>query len=333
MRRMLAGVPTGALSFRLPTRDALRRRLADTLQSPSAPPRPALVVHGKEQAAAVQAAAGAHAALPLAVDPLPAFGEELWLEAFALGAAAVALVDDPHLTPASRALAGARVAQARMLLQSLGVEAHRLGFVPAGELATWLDDVARSTEANAVGAAGVAPSAASSVVPLPTPATKRLALLDAVGRLGDVGAAATPTALPADACFGEVVIDRGRCTLCFACTNLCPTGALSADDGGTLRLRFAEDACVQCGLCERGCPEKAVSLRPRFRPQASARGATEVLNEDELLACTACGTPFISRKLLASSLERIEGHPVLSQGGRERLMTCPACRQNALLQT
>jgi hypothetical protein len=67
--------------------------------------------------------------------------------------------------------------------------------------------------------------------------------------------------------------------------------------------------------------------------QSSLRGATRVLNEDSLLACTACRTPFISAKLLASSFERIEGHPVLAEGGRERLMTCPTCQQAALLQT
>jgi hypothetical protein len=57
-----------------------------------------------------------------------------------------------------------------------------------------------------------------------------------------------------------------------------------------------------------------------------------LLDEDELQACKTCGTPFISRKLLASSLARLEGHPVLAHGGRERLMTCAACRQAALIQ-
>jgi len=321
--------PTGALSFKVPTREAMHRRLAETLRSPSAPPRPVLVVHGQAQAEVVQGAAGTHAVMTLAADPLPAFGEELWLEAFTLGAQAMVLLDDESLAPASRALIGERIAQARVLLRSLGVPAPRLGFVPVDGLASWLDDLARSTGAQA----GDQTDARSTAAPLPPAATKRLALLDAFSRLGSGGAAVAPSELPAGACFGEVVVDRKRCTLCFACVNLCPTGALSSDEGGTPRLRFAEDACVQCGLCDRGCPEKAVTLHPRFRPQTNARGATRVLNEDKLLACTTCGTPFISRKLLASSFERIKDHPVLAKGGRERLMTCPACRQIALLQT
>jgi len=321
--------PTGALSFRLPTRDTLRRRLADTLRDSSAPARPVLVVHAQAQAEAVRGAASAHAVLTLVADPLPAFGEELWFEAFTLGAQAVVLIDDDRLAPASRALIAERVAQACLLLQPFGLPAHRVGFVPIGGLTSWLDDLAPSSDTRA----GDLPDARSAAAPRATPATKRLALLDAFARLGNGGAAAASAELPAGACFGEVLVDRKRCTLCFACVNLCPTGALSSDDGGTPRLRFAEDACVQCGLCERGCPEKAVSLHPRFRTQADARGATRVLNEDELLACTTCGTPFISRKLLASSFERLKGHPVLAQGGRERLMTCTACRQIGLLQT
>ena len=320
--------PTGALSFRLPTRDTLRRRLVDTLQGPSAPLRPVLVVHCQAQADAVRGAAGAHAVQTLAADPLPAFGEELWLEAFTLGAQAVVLIDDDRLAPASRALIAERIAQAHLLLRPFGLPAHRLGFVPIDGLTSWLDDLARSPDVQA----GDLPGARSAAAPPASPATKRLALLDALGRLGDGGSTAVSAELPAGACFGEILVDRKRCTLCFACVNLCPTGALSSDDSGTPRLRFVEDACVQCGLCERGCPEKAVSLHSRFRPQVSARGATRVLTEDELLACKTCGTPFIGRKLLASSFERLKDHPVLAQGGRERLMTCPACRQFGLLQ-
>jgi len=67
--------------------------------------------------------------------------------------------------------------------------------------------------------------------------------------------------------------------------------------------------------------------------RAGLRGESRVLNEDTLLACTTCGTPFISAKLLASSFERIRDHPAPATDGRERLMTCPACRQLALLKT
>ena len=321
--------PTGALSFRQPSSESLRQQLAEALSRSVAPAASLLVVHGSAQAESVQLAVGARPMLTMAIDPLPSFGEELWLEAFALGAQGVALLDDEHLPPAPRELVYARVAQARLQLQALGIPGRRLGFVAVDALAAWLDEQVRSPMAQAGDASGARPAA----VPQTRPSTKRLAQLAALARLGQGAAAVSSVELRAGACFGEVRVDRKRCTMCFACTNLCPTGALTSDEGGTPRLRFAEDACVQCGLCEKGCPERAITLHARFRPQASLRGATRVLNEDELLACTTCGTPFISRKLLASSFERIKDHPVLAQGGRERLMTCPACRQSALLHT
>jgi ferredoxin len=321
--------PTGALSFRQPSSETLRRRIAETLSRPAASAPALLVVHGAAQTEAVQLAVGVRQVRTVVVDPLPAFGEELWLEALASGAVGVVLLDDEQLASASRELIAARVVQARLQLQALGMGASRLGFVAVDALQAWLDDPAR----NALGQAGDAAGAAQIVAAHAEPKTKRLAQLAALTRLAQGAAAGPPIELPAGACFGEVRVDAKRCTLCLACANLCPTGALFSGDGGTPRLHFAEDACVQCGLCKAGCPEKAISLHARFRPQAHLRGARRVLIEDELMPCTTCGTPFISRKLLASSLERIKGHPVLAQGGRERLMTCPSCRQRALLDT
>lgn len=324
--------PTGALSFRQPSGDSLRRQLEAGLSRSAVakPSSPALlVVHGTAQAESVHLAVGASPVQTLVVDPLPAFGEELWLEAFALGAQGVVLLDNPQMAPASRELIAGRVAQARLQLQSLGIPAQRLGFVGIDGLVPWLDTQARGSHAKVVrGPVHKRPATSKDGL-----SAKRPAQLDALSRLGHGASAVALVELPAGASFGEVRVDRQRCTLCLACANLCPTGALSSDAGGAARLRFAEDACVQCGLCEKGCPEGAITLHARFRPQASQRGATRVLNEDELLPCNVCGTPFISRRLLASSFERIKDHPVLAQGGRERLMMCPSCRQGALLQT
>jgi len=64
---------------------------------------------------------------------------------------------------------------------------------------------------------------------------------------------------------------------------------------------------------------------------AAARGEARVLHEDELFCCIACGAPFISRRLLASSLERLKDHPVLGAEGVDRLNMCRACRQRAAM--
>ena len=52
----------------------------------------------------------------------------------------------------------------------------------------------------------------------------------------------------------------------------CPTGALR-DDPQRPMLRFVEDACVQCGLCQATCPEHVITLKPQidFRAEGPLR--------------------------------------------------------------
>ena len=69
--------------------------------------------------------------------------------------------------------------------------------------------------------------------------------------------------LPEGAPFGTIDVRVEGCTLCLSCVSACPTGALS-DDPERPVLRFAEDACVQCGLCKATCPEKVISLKPQI---------------------------------------------------------------------
>ena len=70
-------------------------------------------------------------------------------------------------------------------------------------------------------------------------------------------------ALGADAPFGEVIVDTGACTLCLACVTVCPGRALQ-DGESKPQLKLIESACLQCGLCEKACPESAITLRPRY---------------------------------------------------------------------
>jgi ferredoxin len=95
--------------------------------------------------------------------------------------------------------------------------------------------------------------------------------------------------IPAGAPFGAVEIDVAGCTLCLSCVSACPTGALT-DDPERPMLRFAEDACVQCGLCKATCPEKVINLVPRIDFRA-ATAASHVLKEEEPFPCIRCGKP------------------------------------------
>jgi ferredoxin len=54
-------------------------------------------------------------------------------------------------------------------------------------------------------------------------------------------------------------LDRGKCTLCGMCTNVCVHGVLAVDDNGIHILD--RDACMECGACAMNCPAEAVTVR------------------------------------------------------------------------
>jgi ferredoxin len=318
--------PTGALSFRFPSREILGERMEKALGSGAG--RTTLVVHGKSLDTLVQSSIAEHGAVAFVIDPLPAFGDELWLRALALGAQALVLVHEATLPEKTRALMASCVAQMHTMLPALGLAQDRLVWLSEDELPRWL--AARSQ-------AAASPGHAHATNPPGLPPIKawarykRLAWLDALRLQGRASNATAVVGLARGASFGEVRVDGQRCTLCFACTGLCPTGALVAKDDAMQRLLFQESACVQCGLCVEGCPEKALSLHARMAPSIMVHMTSTVLHQDSPFECQSCATPFISRRLLASSLERLKDHPVMAKGGRESLMTCPACRQREMM--
>ncbi|MDB5373557.1 MAG: 4Fe-4S ferredoxin, partial [Belnapia sp.] len=106
--------------------------------------------------------------------------------------------------------------------------------------------------------------------------------------------------LPALAPFGAAEVAAAGCTLCLACTMVCPTGAFSAN-ADRPELRFLEDACVQCGLCVATCPERVIALSPRLNFAATA-SQPQVVKAEAPFHCTRCAKPFGTR----SSIERVK---------------------------
>src|SRR5205823_9041665 len=107
----------------------------------------------------------------------------------------------------------------------------------------------------------------------------------------------------------------------------CPTGALS-DDPDRPMLRFAEDACVQCGLCKATCPEKVISLVPRLDFTA-ATAPTRVLKQEEPFHCIRCGTPFGVKSTIERVLAKLEGRHWMYENAANRLemiKMCDNCR-------
>jgi ferredoxin len=140
-------------------------------------------------------------------------------------------------------------------------------------------------------------------------------------------------ALPQGSPFGAVEINVEGCTLCLSCVSACPTGALS-DDLERPMLRFAEDACVQCGLCKATCPEKVITLRPQIDFRA-ATASSRVLKQEEPFHCVSCGKPFGVRSSIERVAAKLEGKHWMYQNSAKRLdviKMCADCRVAAMTE-
>ena len=113
----------------------------------------------------------------------------------------------------------------------------------------------------------------------------------------------------------RVDVDVAGCTLCLACVSACPTGALT-DDPERPMLRFAEDACVQCGLCQATCPEKVITLKPQLDFRA-ATAAARVLKEEQPFCCIRCGKPFGVKSTIERVAAKLEGKHWMYKGTPE----------------
>jgi ferredoxin len=131
-------------------------------------------------------------------------------------------------------------------------------------------------------------------------------------------------ALPSGSPFGALVIDASRCTLCKACIGACPSSALQ-DTEDAPKLRFIEHNCVQCGLCETTCPERAISLVPRLLVTPAARQAV-TLHEAEPFHCVRCGAPFGTRQMIDVMTGRLGAHPMFAGAALRRIQMCADCR-------
>ena len=147
--------------------------------------------------------------------------------------------------------------------------------------------------------------------------------------LGALRPAAAPeiVPMPEAAPFGAALVAAEGCTLCLACTMVCPTGALSANPERP-QLRFLEDACVQCGLCAGTCPERVISLAPRLN-FAEAAAQPMVVKEEAPFCCTRCAKPFGTASSIARVKSRLasSGHWMFADPSRLALLElCEDCR-------
>jgi ferredoxin len=323
--------PTGAASYALPPADVLMYKLRTLLTAyrEAGGVSPILLFHDEAHGGALIDALARHGdglpanVLPLAINEMTQIGLEAIAAAFAYGAAAVRMV---LRAKPRHDLAGLRntIALAEPILAGLGFSGKRLATIETD------DPFALGAALRAI-EPGEAASRPASFEPV---GGKRDVLRFALHELHRV--APTPTdiiALPVGAPFGAVEINVDGCTLCLSCVPACPTGALS-DDPERPVLRFAEDACVQCGLCKATCPEKVISLTPRLDFSAATAGA-RVLKQEEPFHCIRCGKAFGVKSTIERVVAKLEGKHWMYQNSASRLdgiRMCEGCRVAAVTE-
>jgi ferredoxin len=317
-----AACPTGAAEYGLPPAEALMRNLRTMLMvyRDTGGESPVILFHDEDHGGALIDALARHGdglpanVLPFAVNEVTQIGLEAIAAAFAYGSTAVRVILRDRPRHDLRGLHDT-VVLGSTILAGLGFSGKPLGLIETDDPFA-LGEALREIEP------GKTASPAATFLPA---GGKRDVLRFALRELHRVAPAPTDIiALPAGAPFGAVEIDVAGCTLCLSCVSACPTGALSDDPDRPL-LRFAESACVQCGLCKATCPEKVVRLVPRLAFDA----ATCVLKQEEPYPCIRCGKPFGVRSTIERVLAKLEGAHWMYQQSSPRLeliKMCDDCR-------
>ena len=323
--------PTGAAAYALPASDAMLRKLRALLMTyaQAGGKQAVLLFHdGEHGNATIEALArygdGLPAnVIPVEVNEITQVGLEAVAGAFAYGASAVRFLvrakPRHDLTGLHKT-----IALATPVLSGLGFAGSRVGTIETDDPDA-LGEALRAIEPMD----GAASPATFSAV-----GEKRDVVRLALRELHSVAPAPVDiVALPEGAPFGAIEVNVEGCTLCLSCVSACPTGALS-DDPDRPMLRFAEDACVQCGLCKTTCPEKVISLTPQIDFRA-ATADKRIIKQEEPFHCIACGAPFGVKSSVERVVAKLEGSHWMFKNSKKRLdiiRMCADCRVNAVVE-
>ena len=314
--------PTGALTYAYPslgdTMNGLRQAL--TAWRISGMPAPCILLYDSDSGAEYLRTVCADfpdGVLPWRVEEIGSTGVEVWLSALAYGAVGIRILTHERTPGAVLTTLAQQIELIRCLLEGLDYDGQSIAELPAVEFssAVWPQYVDESVVADVATFGGVD--------------NKRDALRLVFDHLTPESSPIEAIALPAASPFGQIRVDTALCTLCMGCVSVCPAGAL-ADGSDTPKLDFIEWNCVQCGLCERACPENAIALEARLLVDSDSRLMKRTLNEEEPFGCIVCGKPFATKSMIDKMAETLASHRMFQGDALDRLKMCEDCRVKSM---
>src|SRR5680860_814247 len=313
--------PTGAITYAYPTVSDLLERIRQALKAYRAAGghQPYLLFHDGEQGRERVERVGQRMSekmIPVQVEEIGAVGLDTWLAALAYGASQVLLLATGITPPRVLHEMRQQLGVASALLQGMDYDGQRVRLLEP-----------KTDEALLVAPGTLAGQEMTTPASFATHNEKRNTLRMAIDHLYEqTPGTAAAAALPASAPFGDVVVDREACTLCMACTSVCPASALIAG-GDAPTLSFIEWNCVQCGLCETACPEDAITLVPRIVYDTELRNRRRTLNEEQPFCCVECGKPFATRRMMETMAAKLKNHWMFQDSqALNRIRMCDICR-------
>ncbi len=273
----------------------------------TAEPAVLLLLHdAKHGAPLIDALARFGDGLPARVIPIEMpgqFGLDAFATAFAFGAAEIRVLASGR-DQARIDTIGREVALLTAILEPLGYGERRMELIATDDPDELFDILRRIPSRAGLCQAEYLPTGDKNALTMQA--------LNALQQAAPTPADVIP--LPRGAPIGRVRVDTAGCTLCLACVSACPTSALR-DDAERPMLKFVEDACIQCGLCQTTCPEQVVHLEPRATFGAQRR-VHVVIKEEEPAICICCAKPFGVK----ASIDKIAAQ----LAGRHWMFTDPA---------